>query len=326
MRVVHITKFGGPEVLEPGERPDPVAGPGQVVVDVAAAEVLFLDTQLRSGWGEEFFGIRPPFVPGAGVAGPVRSVGPDVDPGWIGRRVVAGTGATGEYLGGGYAERAVVPVGEVFELPDGLDFAEGLAAPHDGLTALSRLEKAAIQPGERVLVNAAGGSLGAWLVPLARAADGFVIAAARGDRKLEQARQWGADVTVDYSEPGWTDAVRSAAGTGLDVVFDGAGGQLGRDAFELTARGGRFFSYGAASGDFAAIDPAEPERRGITVVGIGDSVRPEDRRRLSERALAELASGRVRPVIGRSFPLDRAADAHAAMAAREVIGKTVLLP
>lgn len=111
----------------------------------------------------------------------------------------------------------------------------------------------------------------------------------------------------------------------MDVVFDGAGGQIGRDAFDITAAGGRFFSYGAASGEFPEIDSREAERRRITVVGIQDGITPEDRRRLTERALSELASGRVRPIIGQSPPLERAAEAHAAIEAREVIGKTLLV-
>ncbi|WP_328816361.1 zinc-binding dehydrogenase [Nonomuraea cypriaca] len=308
------------------EQPDPVAGRGQVVVDVTAAEVLFLDKQLRSGLFREYFTVQPPYVPGTGVAGTVSSVGEDVDPGWLGRRVVAGTAKEGEYPGGGCAERAAVPVGEVFEVPAGLDLPEALAGLHDGLMALSLTEKAALQPGERVLVSAAGGSLGVWLVQLAHAAGAQVIAAARGERKLRHARRLGADVAVDYSEAGWAERVREATGgSGVDVVFDSAGGQLGRAAFDVTADGGRFFSYGAATGGVADVDAREAERRQVTVFGIEDEIAPEDWTRLAEQALSELAAGRIRPVIGQTLPLERATDAHAAIAARDVIGKTLLL-
>lgn len=180
MQVVQVTRFGGPEVLAAREEPDPVPGPGRLVVDVSAAEVLFLDTQLRSGWGREYFPMEPPFVPGTGVAGVVGSVGADVDPGWIGRQVVARTGDSG-----GYVTRAAVQAEETFEVPSGVGLREALASLHDGPIALSRLERAELQPGQRVLVTAAGGSLGAWLVPLARATGARVIAAARGERKLE---------------------------------------------------------------------------------------------------------------------------------------------
>ena len=330
MRVVQATRFGEPEVLAASEAPDPVAAPGQIVVDVAVAEVLFLDTQLRAGWGGDYFALEPPFVPGAGVAGVVSAVGGGVDPGWLGRIVVASTSRVGEYAGGGYAERAAVPVDVAFEVPDGVELRDAIAALHDGLTALSRVEKAEIKPGERVLVTAAGGSLGAWLVPLAKQAGATVIAAARGERKLELAGQRGADVVVDYSEPGWTERVREADGGGpvdvaVDVVFDGAGGEIGRAAFDITARCGRFFSYGSASGTFADIDPREAELRDIAVIGIDDRTTPDDRRRITDRALAEVAAGRITPVIGQALPLDLAAEAHAAMESRSVAGKTLLL-
>jgi NADPH2:quinone reductase len=94
MRAVEVTRFGGPEVLAFRELPDPVAGPGQLVVDVAAVDVLFMDARLRAGWGKEWFTAEPPYVPGNGVAGTVRSVGPDADESWVGRRVLAHTART----------------------------------------------------------------------------------------------------------------------------------------------------------------------------------------------------------------------------------------
>ncbi|WP_046468830.1 zinc-binding dehydrogenase [Allosalinactinospora lopnorensis] len=326
MRAVQVKEFGGPEVLVATEQPEPVAGPDQMVIDVAAAEILFLDIQLRGGWGRDYFTVMPPYVPGAGVAGTVRSVGGNVAPGWTGRRVIAGTGPSGSYVGGGYAQQATVPAGEVFEVPDGVALSEALAALHDGLMALSQIEKAAIGPGERVLVTAAGGSLGAWLVPLARAAGARVVAAARGEHKLEHTRRLGAEDVVDYSEEGWTARARQATGgAGVDVVFDGAGGRIGRAAFEITAPGGRFFSYGAASGGFADIDADEARRRGVTVVGIRDAIAPEAQGRLLEQALSELAAGHIGSLVGRTFPLEHAAKAHAAIENRQTIGKTLLL-
>ena len=162
---------------------------------------------------------------------------------------------------------------------------------------------------------------------LVRAAGGRVIAAARGRRKLGIVRTLGADVVVDYSEPGWPKRVRDATGgTGPDVVFDGAGGELGRAAFEITARGGRFSADGGPSGGFTMIDPYEAEHRRVTVRGIEQvQFSPAELHRMTERALAEAAAGRIKPVIGRTFPLEQAADAHAAIEAREVIGKTLLV-
>lgn len=324
MRVIRVTRFGGPEVLEPGEAEEPVPGPGQVLIDVALAEVLFLDTQLRAGWGREFFDIEPPFVPGSGVAGVIAATGDDVDRGRIGHRVIASLSRAGEYSGGGYAERAVVDADEAIAVPDGVELEDALAALHDGLMGVSRLEKAGIARGDLVLVTAAGGSIGAWLVPLLVGAGATVVAAARGERKLALTRERGATVAVDYADEDWAARVRAAAeGRTVDVVFDGAGGQIGAQAFELTGRGSRFFSYGAAGGDFAGVE-AEAQRRGVRVFGIDEDLTPEDQRRYVQDALARLVTGEIEPVIGQRVPLERAADAHAAIEDRRVAGKTLL--
>jgi NADPH2:quinone reductase len=178
-----------------------------------------------------------------------------------------------------------------------------------------------------VLVLGAGGGLGILLVQLARAADARVVGAARGTRKLDLARELGADAAIDYSEPGWAERVREATGgTGPNVVFDGVGGEVGKAAFGETARGGRFSAHGAPSGAFAEIDPQEVQRLGVSVRGIEQvQFAPAELKRLAERALSEAAAGRLRPVIGQTFPLERAADAHAAMEARGVIGTTLLV-
>jgi NADPH2:quinone reductase len=307
----------------PTEAADPVAAPGQVVVDVSAADVLFVETRIRRGGGGRYFDVTPPYVPGGGVAGRVRSVGEGVDPGWVGRPVVTSTAERG-----GYAEQVAVPSEGLIPVPDGVDLREAAALLHDGNTAFGLLEGTGIEAGEWVLVTAAGGGLGILLVQLARVAGARAIGAARGKRKLDLILELGADAAVDYSQPDWTERVREATGgAGPDVVFDGAGGQIGLAAFEATARGGRFSAHGAASGGFAAIDPQEAERRGVTVRGI-EQVRgaaPEIARRRLERALAEAAAGRIRPVIGQTFPLERAADAHAAIESRDVLGKTLLV-
>jgi NADPH2:quinone reductase len=296
-----------------------------MIVDVAVAEVIFLDTQLRAGWGREHFAVEPPFVPGVGVAGRVSSVGAGVHESWIGRVVIASTSTAGEYNGGGYAERAAVDVRAAYAVPDGVELQEAITALHDGQMAVSRFERAEIESGARVLVTAAGGSLGTWLIPLAARAGARVIAAARGEPKLALARNLGAHLAVDYSKPGWADRVRAeVGGEGVEAVFDGAGGAIGAKAIELTARGGRFFSYGAASGDFPDVE-AEAKRRGVRVAGLGAPMSPAEQRRLVEAALARLAAGEIRPVIGQAVPLEHAADAHAAIAKRSVPGKTLLL-
>jgi NADPH2:quinone reductase len=151
VRAIQVAAFGGPEVLSPAELPDPIPGPGQVVVGMAAADVIFLDTLLRSGWGQDFFPLTLPYVPGGGGAGAVVETGAGVDPAWVGRRVVVRTGA-------GYAERVVADVEEVVPVPDGLAIQAAAALVHDGVTALSLDRLGRPEKGEGVLVSAAAHS------------------------------------------------------------------------------------------------------------------------------------------------------------------------
>ncbi|GAB2674536.1 zinc-binding dehydrogenase [Nocardia goodfellowii] len=329
MRVVQATKFGGPEVLEVREVADPVPGPGEVLVEVAAADVMFLDTRLRSGWGTDYFKVEPPYVPGGAVAGVVAGVGPEVDQSWIGKRVATQTAASGIGGGlpiGGYAEKALAKAETLTEVPDAVTLTQAAALIHDGKTALAVLDRVALRPGEWVLITAAGGGLGTLLTQFARAAGAHVVAAARGRAKLELASRLGADAVVDYSEPDWADKARAATGgAGANAVLDGAGGELGTVATAALIDGGRFLGYGSAAGDFPELDRAALAGRDIEVIGLFDITGPQtDWSALSRRAHAAVADGEVEVVIGQTFPLDRAADAHAAIDARAAVGRTLL--
>ncbi|MDX6361784.1 MAG: NADPH:quinone reductase [Streptomyces sp.] len=321
MLAVQVAEFGGPEVLVPVELPDPVAGPDEVVIDVAYVDTIFVESQIRSGWGREFFPVTFPYVPGGGVAGIVSSVGPGVPSGWLGRRVTA-------FVTGGYAERAVARVPALTPVPDGLDLRTAAALVHDGVTAAGLIELTGVGPTDRVLVLGASGGMGTLLVQLAHARDARVVAVARGPEKLSLVRELGADAAVDATRPDWPSAARTALGgdtPSADVVLDGVGGTLGAAAFPLTADGGRFSAHGAPTGGFTPVDPAEAARRAITLLGIADLQFPDpDRTRLASTALTEAAAGRLRPVIAEAFPLGRAADAHRAIEGRELVGKVVL--
>ncbi|MGW1675880.1 zinc-binding dehydrogenase [Saccharopolyspora sp. NPDC002376] len=322
MRVVRVSDFGGPEVLVPAQAPEPVAGPGQVVIDVVVAAIDFVQTQLRRGFTPGPPLPELPYVPGATVAGTVRSVGADVEQSWVGRRVVT---HTADGLGGN-AERAVAEAAALIPVPDGLGLPVAAALQDDGATALGLMDRAGIKPGEWVLVEAAGGGLGSLLVQLARAAGAHVIGAARGERKGELVRSLGAELVVDYSVPGWTDQVLAATGgRGVDLVFDGVGGALGQEAFETVARGGRFSIHGASSGSVSQIDAAQAQQRDVEVIGADQlfALHSGTRERV-ERALSLAAREELAPTIGQTFPLERAADAHAAMETRSVTGKTLL--
>ncbi|MFI6258986.1 zinc-binding dehydrogenase [Micromonospora zamorensis] len=319
MRAIQVAAFGGPEVLTLAELPDPVPGTGQVVVGLAAADVIFLDTLLRSGWGQDYFPRTLPYVPGGGGAGTVMQTGDGVDPAWIGRQVVVRTST-------GYTERVVADVEEIMPVPDGLAIEAAAALVHDGVTALSLDRLGTPQKGEWVLVSAAAGGAGSLLVQLAVDAGARVVAAASSDAKLALARELGAEVAVDYTRPNWIDRVRETTGNGAALVYDGAGGPLGTVAFDAVADGGRFVTYGTADG-FAAPDPGAAARRGIRVFTPLLDGPPDQQtvRELLGLALERAAQGRLRPAIGATFPLEQAADAHRALAARATVGKSLLL-
>ncbi|MFC0042122.1 zinc-binding dehydrogenase [Actinomadura rayongensis] len=325
MRAVVVTAFGGPDVLKWEDVAEPVAGDGQVLVRVEVAEINFVETQLRRGFSPGPPLPEVPFVPGGGVAGTVAEVGGGVDASWVGRRVVTRT-VDGR---GGNAEFAVADVEFLVPVPEGLGMPEAAALLNDGQTALALFERAAVKPGEWVLVEAAAGGLGSLLVQLAHGAGARVVGAASSSAKLDVARELGAEAVVDYSRDGWADAVRAATGgRGPDVVFDGVGGAIGRAAFEVTAGGGRFSIHGVSSGEMTTVDPAEAAERGVTVIGIDQLFAlagAADARDRVARVLADAAAGRLRPAIGRTFPLADAAGAHAAMEARSVPGKTLLV-
>ena len=315
MQAVWLREFGEPEVLTLGEAPDPVAGPGQVVVDVEFVNITFVETQFRAG-GPSPFTPTLPMIPGNGVGGVVASVGPEVAPELVGVRVVTSTGGAG-----GYAERVAVDASAVFPVPDGVALDTAVALLADGRTATMMTRAAAVKPGERVLVEAAAGGVGSLIVQLAKAAGARVIAAVGGQRKAAVATELGADVVVDYTDDGWPKRVRDTVGA-VDVVFDGVGGVIARAAFELLDRGGRMVSFGLASGNWAEIGEDEAAARGVTLVR--PSATPAELRAFTESALTEAAEGRLRPVVGQRFPLGQAAKAHAAIQSRATVGKTLL--
>ncbi|MFJ9726344.1 zinc-binding dehydrogenase [Streptomyces sp. NPDC101209] len=322
MHAVRLHAFGPPENLTYEETDDPVPGPGQVRVAVAAAGVHLLDTALREG----FRGPLPelpalPTVPGREVAGVVESLGEGVAGLWLGRRVVAHLGLAP----GGYAELAVVDVDRVHEVPRNLDFAEAVAMIGTGRTAMGIVQFAGLGPDAVAVIPAAAGGIGTLLVQYAKHAGAHVVGLAGGPEKTARVLAEGADLAVDYRDPQWPEKVRAhLGGRPATVVFDGVGGEVARQAVGLLGPGGRHLVFGWSAEGIRDGSPYLVD--GVSEQVLGPAMfRNASLETLELRALAEAAAGRLTPAVTR-FPLAGAAAAHHALHTRRTIGKVVLEP
>jgi NADPH:quinone reductase len=322
MRAVQITATGGPDVLTPVDLPDPQPGPGELLVDVAAAGVNFIDTYERRG----IYPVDLPFVPGQEGAGRVVALGPGGTDGFaVGDRVVWAT------VHGGYAERAVVPAAAAVPVPETVPDDLAVGAFLQGMTAHFLVTDCApVGRGDTVLVHAAAGGVGLLLTQLAVGRGARVLGTVSTAEKAELARGAGAaEVLLPDEDP--AAAVRDlTGGDGVAVTFDG----VGRDTFDVSLaslrRRGTLVLYGAASGPVPPVDPQRLNRAGSVYL-----TRPKlqhytaTRTELLDRAAAvydAVAGGRLHVRIGHRYPLDRAADAHTDLEGRRTTGKVLLLP
>ncbi|MPZ89778.1 MAG: zinc-binding dehydrogenase, partial [Nitriliruptorales bacterium] len=245
MRAIRQHAFGGPDELRLEDVPDPRPGSGQVRIRVESAGVHVIDTAIRRGQQTGVFALPElPMTPGREVAGMIDELGDGVDPGWLGRRVVAHLGMAS----GGYAELAVAAVDALHEIPGSLDAHGAVAMIGTGRTMMAILEVAEPTAADVVLITAAAGGIGSLLVQAARNAGATAVGVAGGAKKAALAGELGATVAFDYTQPGWTGAVRDALdGREITLAFDGVGGDIG-GAFELLGIGGRLILYGWSSG------------------------------------------------------------------------------
>ncbi|APX31766.1 alcohol dehydrogenase [Brachybacterium sp. P6-10-X1] len=319
MRAVVADHPGAPQVLHPVTLLDPDPDAGQVRVNVEVAAITFVDTLIRAG-SPVAPPVTFPVILGNGVGGTVDQVGPDVDPTCIGTRVVTTTGGSC-----GYASLAIASTHDLHRVPDRLSLREATALLADGRTAVGLHQAASIESDETVVVTAAAGGVGSILVQLAKSSGARVIALAGSRTKLDHARALGADVTVNYRDADWPTRIQESAGDGVRVAFDGVGADTTNALFPLVRRGGRYLSHGAAGGSWGTIDENAAAARGVTLIGLS-AIGATGMFDLTERALDLAAHGVIRPTVGQTFPLDQAADAHAAIEHRHTIGKTLLLP
>ncbi|HET9658244.1 MAG TPA: quinone oxidoreductase [Kineosporiaceae bacterium] len=322
MQAIRVSRQGGPGVLEVAEVDEPAAGDGQVVVDVAAAGVNFIDTYQRSG----LYQVPLPLVPGLEGAGTVREVGPGVSGLRPGDRV-AWCDAPGSY-----ARRAALPAARLVAVPEGLDLRLAAAVMLQGLTAhyLTR-DTFPLRAGHRCLVHAGAGGVGLLLIQLAKRAGAEVFTTVGSPQKAELARAAGADHVIAYRDQDFGDAVEAIAGPKpLDVVYDGVGRTTFDRGLELLRTRGMMVTFGNASGP---VDPVSPLR--LSQLGSLFLTRPTlfhyvaDPRELRERAadvLGLVAGGELEVRIGTELPLTEAGQAHHLLESRQTTGKVLLLP
>ncbi|MFD9045531.1 zinc-binding dehydrogenase [Streptomyces zaomyceticus] len=332
MHAIRLHAFGPAENLTYEETADPVPGPGQVRVKVAAAGVHLLDTALRQGMTGPFPApAELPTVPGREVAGTVDALGEGTDPSWLGRRVVAHLGM----VPGGYAELAVTDAARLHALPDHLGEAEAVAMIGTGRTTLGILQFTALGPDSVAIVPAAAGGIGTLLVQYAKNAGATVVGLAGGPAKVTLVQENGADLAVDYKQADWPEKVRAYLdGRTATVVFDSVGGDTGRAAVDLLGKGGQHVVFGWSGaglhdGEPLTFTPEELAARGITSESVLGPVMIQkaggDVRNLELAALDAATTGTLRPAVHR-FPLADAAGAHRALETRGTTGKVVLIP
>lgn len=324
MKAIRLHAFGPAENLVYEEVPDPVPGPGMVLIQVEAAGVHLVDTVIRAGaaGGSPIPVPELPTIPGREVAGRVVRIGPSADPVWIGKRVVVHLGM----VPGGYAQLAVAKVESLYELPDHVDAAQAVATIGTGRTTAGILAEARLTAEDVVLIPAAAGGIGSYLVQAARNAGATVVGLAGGPAKVELVRSLGAQYAVDYRSATWADEVRAALGDlAPTVVLDGVGGAVGQQSFELLGTGGRALLFGWSGGASITFTPEELMRRGLTVGWAIGARMARHLREYEAAAVAETVAGRWH-ALTTTFPLSAAAEAHSALENRETTGKVVLLP
>ena len=322
MRAWFCDQPNGPQALRWDEAPTPEPGPGQIRIAIRAASLNFPDLLVVAGKYQ--FKPEPPFVPGSEFAGVVDAVGPGVSGFASGDAVAAFAGT------GGFGTHTCCDARVALKLPAGVDFDDAsafLCTYGTGHHAL--VDRAALQPGETVLVLGAGGGVGTAAIQIAKAMGARVIAAASSERKLAACRAIGADDVVDTTHADLRERLKSLTdGRGPDVVFDPVGGDLAEPVFRSIGWRGRYLVIGFAQGRIPALPLNLMLLKGASLVGVfwGDFARREPGRNAQAlgQLLAWYAAGRVKPVIDQRLPMPRLLEAFDRMAGREVIGKIVM--
>lgn len=323
MKGIRLAANGGPEVLDLVDLPDPVPGPGQVLVRQTAIGVNYIDTYHRSG----LYPLRLPSGLGMEGAGEVLAAGEGVTRFAPGDRVAFASGPIGAY-----AELHAVDAARAVAIPGGVDDRTAAAALLKGMTAEFLLRRCRpVATGETILIHAAAGGVGQIMVQWAKALGAVVIATAGNAAKAARVRDLGADHVILYGEQEVAVEVRRiTGGAGVPVAYDSVGAATFEGTLASLARRGVFVSFGNASGPPPAVEPGRLMRMGslfFTRPTLGDYVATtEDLDASAAAVFGRIAAGEISIEIGQTFPLSQARAAHEALESRQTVGSTLLIP
>jgi NADPH:quinone reductase-like Zn-dependent oxidoreductase len=342
MRAVRFHQFGGPEVLVCEEAPKPAAGPGEVVVEVKACALNHLDLWIREGIPA--YQVRLPHISGCDVSGVVDEIGGGVTGITPGDRVMIAPGLScfqcpfclsghdnlcdtyrifGAGTDGGYAEYTKAPASNIISIPDGVSYEEAAAFPLTFLTAWHMLNtQSGLRPGQDLLVLAGGSGVGNAAVQIGKFVGARVIATAGTPKKVEQARQLGADFVIDYSREDFSrEVAKITDGRGVDVVFEHVGPATFSKSILSLAKNGTLVTCGATTGAKVELDLRYVFSKELSIIGAKVGTR---------RELLEITrlfgDKKLRPVIDSVHPLEKAKEAQEKMKSRDLFGKLILKP
>ena len=320
---IQIEEQGGPEVMRWTELPEPTAGPSEVVVELGAAGLNYIDTYHRSG----LYPVSLPYVLGLEGAGTVIEVGDGVDHLGAGDRVAWATAP------GSYAERVVVGADRIMVVPDGIDWEVAATVPLQGMTAhYLACDTFPLNEGDRCLIHAGAGGVGLLLIQIAKIRGAEVFTTVGTQEKADLATAAGADHTILYRDVDFADAVREVAGSDrpLDVVYDGVGKSVFTQSLGLIRPRGMMVTFGNASGPVDPVSPLELSQNGSlfltrpTLFHYATSA--EEIQGRADDLFGWIDDGRLDIRVGASFSLAQAAEAHTAIESRATTGKVILLP
>jgi putative PIG3 family NAD(P)H quinone oxidoreductase len=324
MHAITIPEPGGPEALVWAEVPDQVPGEGEVLVEVVASAVNRADVLQRQGFYTPPPGASP--YPGLECSGRIAALGPGVS-GWA-----VGDPVCGLLAGGGYAEKVVVPAGQLLPVPEGIDLTRAAALPEVVCTVWSNVFMIAhLRPGETLLVHGGSSGIGTMAIQLAKAVGAKVAVTAGTKEKLERCAELGADILINYREQDFVAEVKQATGgAGADVILDNMGAKYLERNVDALAVSGRLAIIGMQGGSKGELNIGTLLSKRAAVSATSLRARPLGEKAAIVAAVREhvwplIASGRVRPVVDRELPMPEAAEAHRVLEASGHVGKVLLV-